>query len=140
LEPLGGYLRLAEKLWDDGARFSQGWNFGPAEDEIKRVEWIVKELVQRWGNGSSWRSDQDPHPYEAQYLRLDSSKARTDLGWIPRTRLPLALDWVTEWYKAYQEKGGLRSLTLEQIDRYEHLESSNYLQKQTVQKQPSHGL
>lgn len=140
LEPLSGYLRLAEKLWDDGARFSQGWNFGPAEDEIRRVEWIVKELSQRWGNGSSWRTDQDPHPYEAQFLKLDSSKARTELGWMPRTRLPITLDWVTEWYKAYQAGSDLRSLTLAQIDRYEHLATSYSPGKQPGLKQTSYGL
>jgi CDP-glucose 4,6-dehydratase len=138
LEPLCGYLRLAEKLWDDGARFSEGWNFGPAEDDTKPVEWIVSELAHRWGKGSSWKSDRDLHPYEAPYLKLDSSKARTELGWMPRTRLPEALDWVTEWYKAYQEKRNIRRLTLEQIDRYEHLETHGVHVKEMGQRQVSH--
>ena len=83
LEPLRGYLMLAERLAEDADRFASAWNFGPAEADAKPVSWIADELVRSWGNGASWSQDGGIHPREAHYLKLDVSKARACLDWHP---------------------------------------------------------
>jgi len=121
LEPLNGYLGLAERLWTD-AGFAQAWNFGPHSHEAKPVCWIAERLSNLWGEGAEWRPDPDgPHPHESTYLKLDSSKARMLLGWESRLNLLTALEWTVEWYKGYQEKKAMRQLTEAQIDRYEKM-------------------
>lgn len=124
LEPLRGYLLLAEHLWNHGLEFAEGWNFGPHEDDAQPVSWIVRNISTLWGDGASWEMDQGIHPHEARLLKLDIAKARSRLGWLPKMRLSLALEWVVEWYKAYQEKKDLREITLAQIARYENLSAS----------------
>jgi CDP-glucose 4,6-dehydratase len=119
LEPLHGYLVLAERLSNDGARYATGWNFGPAEADAKPVSWIADELVKAWGQGASWTRDSAPHPREANFLKLDTSKARTELDWQPALPLPKALDWIAEWYRAFDGNADLRAITRLQIDRYE---------------------
>ena len=123
LEPLNGYLMLAEKLWEAGAPYAAGWNFGPRDDDARPVSWIVERLATLWGKGAGWELDQRQHPHEAHYLKLDCSRARADLGWSPRLALPSALEWVAEWYGAYRDARDVRALTLEQIARYERLET-----------------
>lgn len=123
LEPLRGYLMLAEHLNQDAARFASGWNFGPADDDAKSVEWIAKELVQGWGGTAAWKQDTASHPREAHALKLDASKAKTCLGWRPVLPLKPALEWIVEWYKAFQSGSDLRRLTLDQIERYDTLSS-----------------
>jgi CDP-glucose 4,6-dehydratase len=119
LEPLHGYLMLAERLWHDVELYSDAWNFGPAEEDARPVGWIVSELSARLGSGSRSALDSGAHPHEAGMLRLDSSRAIAQLGWRPALRLPEALDWVAEWYRVYQAKGDLRALTLDQIRRFD---------------------
>ncbi|MDH5299866.1 MAG: CDP-glucose 4,6-dehydratase [Gammaproteobacteria bacterium] len=119
LEPLSGYLLLAEKLWCDGEVYAEGWNFGPSEYDAKPVSWIVDELVKSWGDGASWKLDGDYHPHEAHYLKLDSSKARSRLGWIPRWDIQQALDHSARWYKAYSQGEDMLSFTINQILAYE---------------------
>lgn len=121
LEPLHGYLLLAERLTEDASRFSCGWNFGPAEDDAKPVSWIADELARSWGNGACWKNDAVVHYREAQFLKLDSSKARAYLDWHPLVPLHLALDWVVEWYRNLQAGSDLRCVTRRQIERYEGL-------------------
>ncbi len=121
LDPLAGYLRLAERLVQDGDRFAEAWNFGPEEGDTQSVGWIVEQLVERWGPEARWTRDEAAHPHEAKTLKLDSSKARTVLGWRPRLPLPKALDWVVEGYRAFAEEADLRALVWEQIRRYERL-------------------
>ncbi len=121
LEPLRGYLMLAERLAEDTSRFGSAWNFGPAEADAKPVSWIADRLAQSWGNSASWRNDAAMHPREAHYLKLDVSKAKTDLGWQPLLPLSNALDWIIEWYRAFQTGDDLRRLTRMQIERYEAL-------------------
>jgi CDP-glucose 4,6-dehydratase len=122
LEPLFGYLLLAKQLWVSGPEFSEGWNFGPNYLDAKPVLWIVEQLIDRWGEGASWTLDLAENPHENQYLRLDSSKARTMLGWSPKLDLSSALEWIVEWYHGYQQKTDLHRLTAEQIARYERLQ------------------
>ena len=121
LEPLRGYLMLAERLAEDASRFASAWNFGPAETDAKPVSWIADRLAQLWGTGGSWRSDEAPHPREAHYLKLDVSKAKAELGWEPVLPLIKALDWIVEWYRTVQTGGDVQCLTRRQIEQYETL-------------------
>jgi CDP-glucose 4,6-dehydratase len=119
LEPLHGYLMLAERLTEDACHFALGWNFGPADADAKPVSWIANELVRVWGNGASWNHDAGTHPHEDHYLKLDASKARACLNWHPVLPLNEALDWIVEWYRAFQSGADLGRLTRMQIERYE---------------------
>lgn len=121
LEPLGGYLLLAERLWERGPEFAEAWNFGPNDDDARPVAWIVEYLATRWGEGARWELDSGRHPHEAHYLKLDCSKAKNLLGWFPRLNLATALDWVVEWYRGHQRGEDMRRLTESQIARYEEL-------------------
>ncbi len=121
LEPLSGYLMLAQKLCEeDGAAYSEPWNFGPNDEEAKPVSWIVDRLTQMWGEGASWTLDTNvDHPHEAHHLKLDCSKARAKLGFTPRTDLKTALNWTVEWYKQYNQKSDMRKVTEAQIMKFE---------------------
>ena len=121
LEPLRGYLMLAERLSGDGPRFASGWNFGPADTDVKPVSWIADSLVASWGQPASWTHDCATHPREAHALKLDASKASTLLGWHPVLPLTIALEWIVEWYRVFQQGGDLRNITRKQIERYEAL-------------------
>ncbi|MDA5110854.1 CDP-glucose 4,6-dehydratase [Brevibacillus thermoruber] len=118
LEPLGGYLLLAQKLCEDGRRFSQSWNFGPSDYDAKPVEWIVRKLCDTWGGNAAYEIEPDGHWHEAHYLKLDCSKARSELGWQPKWNLDQALDRIIEWTRAYQQHQNLRSVCLQQIEQY----------------------
>jgi CDP-glucose 4,6-dehydratase len=119
LEPLSGYLLLAEKLWTNPDDFAQGWNFGPAPDDIRSVRWIVEELTKYYGESISWEIDSSTQPHEANLLVLDSAKARAMLGWKPRWPLERALRAVVDWHKSYLSNEPLRSVVMEQISHYE---------------------
>ncbi|MBI5099498.1 MAG: CDP-glucose 4,6-dehydratase [Nitrospirae bacterium] len=121
LEPLSGYLLLAEKLWDDGPRFSEAWNFGPADDDAKPVSWIVENLVRAWGEGASWRTDTTLQPHEALFLKLDCSKTKHLLGWSHRLSLAVALEWTADFYRLYKRKGNFSQLIRDQILSYERM-------------------
>jgi CDP-glucose 4,6-dehydratase len=118
LEPLAGYLRLAEKLYEHGPAFASGWNFGPSDDEAQTVSWIVERLTRRWGQGATWQQDSGEHPHEAHYLKLDSSKSRMQLGWKPRLDLEDTLAWLIDWYQAHASNADMREFTLQQISQY----------------------
>ncbi len=119
LEPLRGYLELAERLWSDGAAYAEAWNFGPDNDDAKPVSWIVERLARNWGEPAGWDVDGAPQPHEAGLLKLDCSKVRTRLGWSPRMDLPQALDWIVDWYRAFASKEDMRRFTLAQIAHYQ---------------------
>jgi CDP-glucose 4,6-dehydratase len=121
LEPLRGYLTLAERLTQDAPRFASGWNFGPADSDARPVSWLADQLTRSWRNNASWSLDAGGHPHEARFLKLDTSKARTCLNWQPVLPLEAALDWIVEWYRAFQAGANLRDLTWAQIERYEAL-------------------
>jgi len=125
LEPLRGYLMLAELLATDACSYASGWNFGPADDDAKPVSWIADELVRVWGDHASCTRDSAMHPSEAHALKLDASKAKVHLGWRPLLPLKQALCWIVEWYRGYQSGADLRRLTLAQIERYEALSTND---------------
>ena len=121
LEPLRGYLQLAERLLAGDTEFAAGFNFGPREDDAWSVERIATKLADRWGGGARWISDTDPGVHEAAYLRLDSSKARTRLQWHPRLTIEPALEWTAEWYGAFARGADMQAFTMQQIAAYERL-------------------
>lgn len=118
LEPLCGYLMLAEQLYKDGTDFTEAWNFGPDDTDVKTVEWIVNTMCQKWGNAASFTIVEGDHPHEAQYLKLDCSKARQKLNWHPRWNLGMALDKVVEWTLAYKDGKDMSKVCLNQIADY----------------------
>jgi len=118
LEPLSGYLKLAQKLYEEGAAYAEGWNFGPNDEDAKPVQWIVEQLTQSWGEGASWLLDGGEHPHEAHYLKLDCSKAKGRLDWHPRWHLDEALKRIVDWQKQYLYGRDMRAVTIEQIDLY----------------------
>lgn len=118
LEPLSGYLTLAQRLYEDGAQFASGWNFGPCDEDARPVEWLVEKLCEGWGEGASYELDDGSHPHEAHYLKLDCSKARSELGWHPRWGLERALSSIVGWTREYQRQGDLRAECLRQIHAY----------------------
>ena len=124
LEPLDGYLALAERLWNEGAKFAEGWNFGPDETEAKPVSWIVEQMVRLWEGGARWELDETRHPHEAKYLRLDCTKAKRRLGWLPKLTLETSLRWVVDWYKHYREDADVRQITIDQINQYQRLRTA----------------
>ena len=115
LEPLSGYLVLAQRLWRDGEAVAEGWNFGPTDDDAKPVQWIVERLAERWGKGASWRREAGEHPHEATWLKLDISQARQRLGWQPRWSLATALDETVRWHRAWLQGVDMKRVCLEQI-------------------------
>ncbi len=119
LEPLAGYLQLAERLVRDGAAFAEEWNFGPPDEQVLPVRELVEHLTRCWGAGAAHVfAEVKDAPHEAQLLRLDASKARGRLGW--RSVLPLreSLEWIVEWHKSVGQRGDARALAEAQIGRY----------------------
>ena len=125
LEPLSGYLALSEKLYTQGAAFAEAFNFGPAEDDAKPVQWVVEQIANQWGADASWHLDTKIHPHEAHYLKLDCSKARAELGWVPRWHLRQALQATTDWNKAYICNYDMKKFSLKQIEKYSDNLSTN---------------
>jgi CDP-glucose 4,6-dehydratase len=116
LNPLSGYLVLAQALWEDAA-YATAWNFGPhEEDDTQPVGWIVQRISELWTDELRWQLDEAPHPHEAGYLKIDSSRARERLGWRPPLRLDRALEATVAWYWALRSAGEMRSVTISQIE------------------------
>lgn len=120
LEPLSGYLTLAEKLFTYGSTYAEGWNFGPHDIDAKPVAWIVERMTQAWGDGAAWQLEGIPQPHEATYLKLDCSKARAALDWHPRWAIGQTIEKIVEWHKACEQGDDMRTLTLEQITAYQN--------------------
>jgi CDP-glucose 4,6-dehydratase len=121
LEPLRGYLLLAERLHQDGAVFASAWNFGPAAADARPVSWIADRLTTAWGGTAAWVVDPGAHPAEAAVLKLDATKAANGLHWHPVLTLERALDWIVDWYRAWHRGEDLGQLTRAQIAAYEEL-------------------
>lgn len=121
LEPLYGYLLVAEALLAGQAGADSAWNFGPEDRDARPVSWIVDRMSRSWGEGAAWQQDGDDHPHEAGTLKLDSSKARAGLGWEPRLDLATALDWIVAWHRNFVQGGSARDFTQRDIEEYEGL-------------------
>jgi CDP-glucose 4,6-dehydratase len=116
LEPVSGYIMLAEHLYADRT-YADAWNFGPPEEDARTVAWMVHYLASR-EPALCWSNSTSPEPHEAHFLKLDSSKARARLSWTPRWRLPEALDQTMAWYAAWRRGDDMRAITLAQIHEY----------------------
>jgi CDP-glucose 4,6-dehydratase len=121
LEPLRGYLTLAEKLVEYGPQFAQSWNFGPQQEDAQAVGDIAKDMCLKWGSSQSWVVDPGDHPNEANYLKLDISKSAKHLDWKPKVGLEQALEMIIKWHRAFLNKEDMRQFTLEQITKYQGL-------------------
>jgi CDP-glucose 4,6-dehydratase len=119
LNPLSGYLVLAQALCES-PEHATGWNFGPADEDARPVGWIVERMAELWPDELRWVLDEGPHPHEARYLKLDSSRARGRLGWRPPVALDEALQSIVDWYQALRDGADMRALTLGQIEAFSY--------------------
>jgi CDP-glucose 4,6-dehydratase len=117
LEPLSGYLILAQKLYENQNEYAEGWNFGPNEQDIKPVDWILDEMILKWP-GSSWKLDNNSNPHEARFLKLDISKAKSKLGWSPVWKLSQTLEKIVSWHQAWLNKEDMQAICLAEIKEY----------------------
>jgi CDP-glucose 4,6-dehydratase len=140
LEPIAGYLLLGEKLLAGEARFADAWNFGPWDDDAWPVERIATTMARRWGGRATWFRDGQQSAHEAGLLKLDSSKARAELGWQPRLRLDIALEWLVDWYQAWQGGTDMQSFTLKQIEAYAQVAASSLAEETNEAAQGSSRL
>lgn len=118
LEPLSGYLVLAEKLYNEGKLYAEGWNFGPKDEDCRPVEWILNNMTEKWGKGASWALDEKSNPHEAGFLKLDISKAKSRLKWEPKWDLNEALDLIVDWHHSYLKGDNMKERCLSEIKRY----------------------
>ena len=118
LEPLSGYLKLAEQLFIYGIKYAAAWNFGPEECDTKSVEWIVNKMSKIWESEVCLVYDEGDHPHEANYLKRDCSKANNILLWRPKWNLNIALEKIIEWNKKTNDNGNYRRCCVHQIDEY----------------------
>jgi CDP-glucose 4,6-dehydratase len=120
LEPLSGYLMLAEKLHTQGPAYAEAWNFGPHDVDAKPVEWIIERITQVWQQDAAWKLDGVSQPHEATYLKLDCSKARAHLGWQPRWNIGQTIEKIVDWHKACDQGADMHQMTLAQINTYQN--------------------
>jgi len=126
LEPLSGYLILAEKLYKNQKEYAEGWNFGPNEKGAKPVEWILDKMTNKWPD-SSWELDQNPNPHESDFLKLDISKAKSKLGWKTVWELSYALEKIIDWHKMWLDKEDMQAACLAEIEEYtKDMNNENY--------------
>lgn len=118
LEPLTGYLTLAAKLYTEGATYAQGWNFGPEDTDAQNVEWITRTICKLWGEDASFSIDNNPQPHEANYLKLDCSKAKVELGWVPKWNIETTIRSIVDWNKAFLKGEKIQQISIAQIDNY----------------------
>lgn len=118
LDPLHGYLLLAERLWNYGHEYTGGWNFGPSDEDVKPVSWIINNIKQIWGDDVSWELDNKEHPKESFLLKLDCSKARSKLGWKQKLSLEETLVQTVRWYRNYILNKDMRDYTEKEISNY----------------------
>lgn len=120
LEPLSGYLQLCQQLLNKPEHFSEGWNFGPGEEDAKPVSHLADIMVKSWGEGAQWQQEGNKkQPHEAQYLKLDCTKAKTGLQWSPQWQLEQALQESVAWYKAWHQGMDMNQFTLKQMTDYQ---------------------
>jgi CDP-glucose 4,6-dehydratase len=117
LEPLSGYLILAQNLYKDQKKYAEGWNFGPNEKDVQPVDWILDKMISKWPN-SSWELDNNSNPHEAGFLKLDISKAKSKLGWSPVWELSQTLERIISWHQAWLNKDDMQTVCLTEIEEY----------------------
>jgi len=117
LEPLSGYLILAQNLYINPGNFSEGWNFGPNEKDVKSVDWILDKISAKWPY-SSWKSDQSFSPHEAGFLKLDISKAKSRLSWKPVWGLSYTLEKIIDWHQSWLSEEDMQMVCLKEIKEY----------------------
>ena len=120
LEPLAGYMSLAERLYKGEKNFAEAWNFGPSDEDSKPVGWILEEIKKIWAEPVNWEIVEGNHPHEANLLKLDSAKAKAKLGWTPKLDLAEALSLTTDWYKNFKNNSDLPEITRKQIEFYQN--------------------
>jgi len=120
LEPLSGYLILAQALFQQGAKFDGGWNFGPLDEDARSVKEVVNLLITKWKSAASWEQDQSDQSHEAHSLKLDCSKALKQLNWAPKWDLEQAIEKITQWHEAFSKKSNMHDFTLQQIASYQN--------------------
>jgi CDP-glucose 4,6-dehydratase len=118
LEPLNGYMLLAEQLFVEKTEFATAWNFGPEDEDAKPVGFILEEIKQLWDEKVSWQIAEETHPHETNLLKLNSTKAKTELDWKPKLNLSEALKLTADWYKSFKNKENLIETTQKQIEFY----------------------
>jgi CDP-glucose 4,6-dehydratase len=118
LEPLFGYLVLAENLYTVGTDFGEAWNFGPDDTDARNVEWVIKKICSFWGETAGYETDKNNYPHEAGYLKLDCSKAKTKLGWSPKWNLETSLKSIVDWNKAYLMGDNMKNFSFGEIEKY----------------------
>ena len=118
LEPLAGYLLLAERLYTEGEPWAEAWNFGPHDSDARSVSWIVEQLIAECGSASGWMLETNAQPHEAQYLKLDCSRARQRLGWSPTWDLDACLKEIASWHKAWTRGDDMQAESLNTIARF----------------------
>lgn len=118
LEPLSGYLMLAESLYQEGKQFAEAWNFGPEDKDCKSVEWILNRMVSEWGGDASWKLDENPQPHEARFLKLDCSKAKAGLNWYPKWEIEEVIHKIFSWQTHFNAGGNMQEYTLKEIEIY----------------------
>ena len=119
LEPLSGYLILAQALYEQGSAFASGWNFGPRDEDNRTVEEVVELLICGWGDSAQWEKDGLEQPHEANLLKLDCSKAHSQLGWTPKWSLEKTMQKIIQWQRYFQVKENMQKISLAQISEYQ---------------------
>ena len=117
LEPLSGYIVLAQEMYNNHKEYAEGWNFGPNEQDVKQVDWILDRMISKWPN-SRWELDKESNPHEAGFLKLDITKAESKLGWKPVWRLDYTLEKIINWHKAWINKENMQAMCLAEIEEY----------------------
>ncbi len=108
---------MAQKLYEDQKEYAEGWNFGPNEQDVKPVDWILDKMISKWPN-SSWELDQNSNPHEAVFLKLDIAKAESKLGWQPVWELSHTLENIISWHRAWLDKEDMQAVCLAEIEEY----------------------
>ena len=123
LEPLSGYLKLAEKLFSEGPAFSEPWNFGPDSQDGKSVEWLISKFDKEYGGGGNFEIESNNNlPYEANYLKLDCSKSNKRLNWSPKLSIEQSISMTSAWYKNFYENNlNMHTFSLDQIKQFESI-------------------
>jgi CDP-glucose 4,6-dehydratase len=119
LEPLSGYMTLCEKMWDHPSEFSEAWNFGPEDESVRTVAEVTERVSDLWGNNLSWKKSTGDHPHEANLLKLDITKAKEKLGWIPKWDLDISLEKTVSWYTSFYNGEDMHEMSMKQIDEYQ---------------------